>query len=399
MGSNGLSFPRGQRGIHDHYNYPFPYIYGPPFLRPSLGRFGGGIGEWYEEVDDCLPDYDHTPTRGSGSRRQGPEVTRFRFPSDHHDHPRQFRMAAPAKNAIPFGRAMIKLHKVIGKAEDFYNQFLSNYDSDIAAVKPYAKSEVLNKLWIMKVTGKADDCSYGDGEENSEGEGSLDRFNEWRKKVTLTLKDAVDCKISEGQEPRKSTSRVESMERLRKKVATANEQLKVLLHDAKNGRESCRVLLVELGLLKTLVDPEAESNQGLLKAGDDSDEQDDSGNGKCDDQDEFSKQLQGYEGILCQCHNCGNYSAQVIKRNPWFTFCFVPVVPLSVHGYEDVVCSICNFAQPLQNRQDVVAQRNGGGGVPLQNQPQPNGGAPPGWGGGPPGDQVAPKPQQNMQYS
>lgn len=43
----------------------------------------------------------------------------------------------------------------------------------------------------------------------------------------------------------------------------------------------------------------------------------------------------------------GNYSAHVIKRNPWFTVCFVPVVPLSMHGYEDVVCSICNFAQPL----------------------------------------------------
>ncbi len=127
---------------------------------------------------------------------------------------------------------------------------------------------------------------------------------------------------------------------------------------------------------------------------------------------EFSKQLQGYEGTLCQCHNCvgcaslssdmqlipgkGNYSARVIKRNPWFTFCFVPVLPLSIHGYEDVVCSICNFAQPLQNRQDVIAQRNGGGGVPLQHQQQP--GAPTGWGGGPPGGQGAPKPQQNMQY-
>ena len=33
----------------------------------------------------------------------------------------------------------------------------------------------------------------------------------------------------------------------------------------------------------------------------------------------------------------GNYSARVIKRNPWFTFCFIPVIPLSVHGYEDVV--------------------------------------------------------------
>ncbi|TVY80376.1 hypothetical protein LSUE1_G005034 [Lachnellula suecica] len=110
---------------------------------------------------------------------------------------------------------------------------------------------------------------------------------------------------------------------------------------------------------------------------------------------EFSKQLKDYEGVLCQCHNCGNYSARVIKRNPWFTFCFIPVLPLSIHGYEDVVCSICNFAQPLQNRQDVMAQMNGGGGgggVPLQHQPPPGQGPPPGWGGG------APKPQQNMQY-
>jgi hypothetical protein len=85
----------------------------------------------------------------------------------------------------------------------------------------------------------------------------------------------------------------------------------------------------------------------------------------------------------------GNYSARVIKRNPWFTFCFVPVIPLSMHGYEDVVCSICNFAQPLPNRQDVVAQANGGGGgAPGNSQGQ---GPPPGWGGGP-------KPQQNMQY-
>merc|ERR1712093_71211 len=96
---------------------------------------------------------------------------------------------------------------------------------------------------------------------------------------------------------------------------------------------------------------------------------------------EFSKQLQGYEGVLCQCHNCGNYSARVIKRNPWFTFCFIPVIPLSVHGYEDVVCSICNFAQPLPNRQDVIAMKDGGGGggVPLQHQQQ-GGGPPAGWG-------------------
>ncbi|EPE30704.1 ribonuclease p complex subunit [Glarea lozoyensis ATCC 20868] len=112
---------------------------------------------------------------------------------------------------------------------------------------------------------------------------------------------------------------------------------------------------------------------------------------------EFSKQLQGYENVVCQCHNCGNYAARVIKRNPWFTFCFIPVLPLSIHGHQDVVCSICRFAQPLENRQDVVAMANGGGGgaMPLQHNPQ--GGPPQGWGGGPGGGQP-PKQQQNMQY-
>ncbi|KAI6246545.1 hypothetical protein HI914_05278 [Erysiphe necator] len=104
---------------------------------------------------------------------------------------------------------------------------------------------------------------------------------------------------------------------------------------------------------------------------------------------EFSKQLQGYEGITCQCHNCGNFSAKVIKRNPWFTFCFIPVLPLSRSGYEDVLCPVCNFAQPLKNRQDVIALANGGGGIPLQNGPAygPTPGPPPGFGGysgGPP---------------
>ncbi|KAI1497185.1 hypothetical protein F5X99DRAFT_413344 [Biscogniauxia marginata] len=110
----------------------------------------------------------------------------------------------------------------------------------------------------------------------------------------------------------------------------------------------------------------------------------------------FRKEIQGYEGVICQCHNCGNYSGHVIKSNPWFTFCFVPVLPLSIHGYKDVVCHICNFAQPLENRPDVQALQNGGAGgggaaaaaagnnVPMQNQPNPNmhgGGGPPQPGG------------------
>ncbi|KAF3006178.1 hypothetical protein E8E14_009028 [Neopestalotiopsis sp. 37M] len=108
----------------------------------------------------------------------------------------------------------------------------------------------------------------------------------------------------------------------------------------------------------------------------------------------FRKEVEGYEGITCQCHNCGNYSGKVIKSNPWFTFCFVPIIPLSIHGYEEVSCHICNFAQPLENRQDVQQMKGGGGGqqgIPMQNQ----GGPPQGWGGQQGGP---PQGQQPMQY-
>ncbi|CCU80305.1 unnamed protein product [Blumeria hordei] len=105
---------------------------------------------------------------------------------------------------------------------------------------------------------------------------------------------------------------------------------------------------------------------------------------------EFSKQLRGYENVICQCHNCGNFAARVTKRNPWFTFCFVPVLPLSIHGYEDIVCPVCRFAQPLKSRPDVVAMNGQGGGIPLQNVPAA--GQPPGAVNGPP--QFKP----NMQY-
>ena len=37
----------------------------------------------------------------------------------------------------------------------------------------------------------------------------------------------------------------------------------------------------------------------------------------------FRKEVEGYEGIICRCVNCGNYSGHVIKTHPWFTLCFV----------------------------------------------------------------------------
>ncbi|KAK4456405.1 hypothetical protein QBC42DRAFT_215002 [Cladorrhinum samala] len=104
----------------------------------------------------------------------------------------------------------------------------------------------------------------------------------------------------------------------------------------------------------------------------------------------FRKEVEGYEGIVCRCYNCGNYSGSVIKSHPWFTFCFIPVIPLSMKGYEDIQCRICNYHQPLAQRPDVQQMRGGGGGggggIPMH--PPGNHG----WNGGPPG------PHGPMQY-
>lgn len=42
----------------------------------------------------------------------------------------------------------------------------------------------------------------------------------------------------------------------------------------------------------------------------------------------FRKEVKGYEGIVCQCHHCGNMAGHVIKSHPFFTFCFIVRLPL-----------------------------------------------------------------------
>lgn len=37
----------------------------------------------------------------------------------------------------------------------------------------------------------------------------------------------------------------------------------------------------------------------------------------------FRSEVEGYKGLTCQCHNCGNWSASVVKTHPWFTLCFI----------------------------------------------------------------------------
>ncbi|KAL8393606.1 hypothetical protein RB595_003374 [Gaeumannomyces hyphopodioides] len=94
----------------------------------------------------------------------------------------------------------------------------------------------------------------------------------------------------------------------------------------------------------------------------------------------FRSEVDGYQGLTCQCHNCGNWAASVVKTHPWFTLCWIPVIPFTIKGYVDVSCRVCNFAQPLTHRPDVQQMAAGGGGgggggappqYPLQHQAGP----------------------------
>ncbi|EED16821.1 conserved hypothetical protein [Talaromyces stipitatus ATCC 10500] len=68
---------------------------------------------------------------------------------------------------------------------------------------------------------------------------------------------------------------------------------------------------------------------------------------------EFQSRLEGYENVRAQCRNCGNWDAHCETRWPFFTVCFVPLIPLSTHKYKEVRCYRCGFSQDLSMRPDI----------------------------------------------
>lgn len=60
------------------------------------------------------------------------------------------------------------------------------------------------------------------------------------------------------------------------------------------------------------------------------------------DHSDFHGRLEGYENVTAQCHNCGNWSAQCVTEWPWFTICFVPIIPLAFGKYKVCYGSHCH---------------------------------------------------------
>ena len=68
----------------------------------------------------------------------------------------------------------------------------------------------------------------------------------------------------------------------------------------------------------------------------------------CGTQD-FSSSLKGYENIRVVCPRCHNHNVIARKRRQFFTFCFIPIVPIS--WGEELRCTICGYNQETNQQQ------------------------------------------------
>ncbi|KAF3394533.1 hypothetical protein F1880_005007 [Penicillium rolfsii] len=97
---------------------------------------------------------------------------------------------------------------------------------------------------------------------------------------------------------------------------------------------------------------------------------------------EFTSMLEGYENVRAYCYNCEfmapavanfdrcsnasesptnhtattgqHWNGHCLTRWPFFTVCFVPLIPLSTHKYKEVTCYTCRFTQDLRDRPDIT---------------------------------------------
>lgn len=113
---------------------------------------------------------------------------------------------------------------------------------------------------------------------------------------------------------------------------------------------------------------------------------------------EFSSMLEGYENVRAYCYNCQHWNGHCRTRWPWFTVCFVPVIPLATHKYKEVTCYTCRYTQDLRDRPDITPDTRPPPGIMPGPAPPPQAyfGYP--QGSAPPQQYASPPPQQNYSY-
>ncbi|PVH86740.1 hypothetical protein DL98DRAFT_312406 [Cadophora sp. DSE1049] len=285
------SNPFHHRG-RDRYDPPFP----PNFRQAVIDLILGGLGDpGYRGLGspgrfDGVPNYpdyldpqDFPPRRNFASGDGGSEPQALR-PTDRNRHPRT-NMAGQGKEGQPIGKAMKKLFKLLGEAEEAYRDFQEKFDSDTENIKPYAKTASLVELWQRKVDGKKAHADDEDTAETSEGFAAKTHEG-MKKKLASALSTAIRSTVGEDNGTR-AAIRLEDADRLQQKVETANAQIMDLLNKMPKNREYCVSLLNEFAVLKEMIDPGKDANKKVYRLGDSADEGASDAEGGDDENDGF----------------------------------------------------------------------------------------------------------------
>lgn len=174
------------------------------------------------------------------------------------------------KTALPFGKAMNKLHQQIVRSEEFYSTFKSEYDNDVERIKNYANDESLLSLWVLRVKGERDPKVTGNHDRNDEELAeTAEKIHFMKNRLRDAFAEALFSTMNNEKGPgRKGLIRYETAKRLKEKVALANSQVSALLDQVPKGPEYCIALLAEFEKLKFMLNPDDVKNKEMYAGAD-----------------------------------------------------------------------------------------------------------------------------------
>lgn len=272
MGSRHLPPPlywgreRGERQRYESFpdRYPRPSDFYVGFEDLTIDGRGRTV------LDVRAIDSRYLDTRASPPRAYQGHLESTPQRSDHRDREPRLRSAmAGRKSSISFGKGMKKLERILQKSEEFFSQFIEDFDSDMRPTEKYATVDVQEKLWRLKVIGKRDKKIIRDPqnqqEDEDDGESPQKKFEEKKKDLNYALETALNVQFEDDRSTSRLKARVDAATRLQEKIRVAKSQVTILLDESTNDRHHCSALLNEIHLLRTLLDPENQSNRDLFK--------------------------------------------------------------------------------------------------------------------------------------
>lgn len=79
--------------------------------------------------------------------------------------------------------------------------------------------------------------------------------------------------------------------------------------------------------------------------------------------------IKGFEHLRFYCPRCHNVSMEAQKDHQFFTFCFIPLIPISFS--KNLTCPICGYKQGTSKEQLEVMKNQQAGQAGGQQQPPP----------------------------